>query len=92
MDGKSADEIGDRLMYKSELNGIAGLQGPTIAKVYSGEKNDWYAVTIVVKRNMLLPAINHLRKVGGTDLTVSTPNYVFGSKSQIYEEFLSKLK
>ncbi|MGD1716015.1 ATP phosphoribosyltransferase [Dapis sp. BLCC M172] len=91
VEGKSADEIGDRLMYKSELNGISGLQGPTIAKVYSGEKNDWYAVTIVVKQNMLLSAINHLRKVGGTDLTVSTPNYVFGSKSQIYEEFLLKL-
>ena len=30
-------------MYKSELIGIAGLQGPTIAKVYSREKNDWYA-------------------------------------------------
>ncbi|MEM1170059.1 MAG: ATP phosphoribosyltransferase [Cyanobacteria bacterium P01_H01_bin.35] len=91
VEGKSPDEIGDRLMYKSELNGISGLQGPTIAKVYSGEKNDWYAVTIVVKQNMLLSAINHLRKVGGTDLTVSTPNYVFASKSQIYEEFLSKL-
>jgi ATP phosphoribosyltransferase len=90
--GKSADEIGDRLMYKSELIGISGLQGPTIAKVYSGEKNDWYAVTIVVKQSMLLSSINHLRNVGGTDITVSTPNYVFGSKSQIYEAFLAKLK
>ena len=92
VDGKSADEIGDRLMYKSELIGIAGLQGPTIAKVYSREKNDWYAVTIVVKQSMLLSEINHLRNVGGTDLTVSSPNYVFSSKSQIYESFLEKLK
>ncbi|NEP41061.1 MAG: ATP phosphoribosyltransferase [Okeania sp. SIO2H7] len=89
--GKSADEIGDLLMNKSGLSGITGLQGPTIAKVYSGKKNDWYAATIVVKQEMLLPAINHLRKVGGTDITVSSPNYVFGSKSQTYEAFLKKL-
>ena len=92
VDGKSADEIGDRLMHKSELTGIAGLQGPTISKVYSAQKNDWYAVTIVVKQSMLLPAINHLRNVGGTDMTVSSPSYVFSSKSQIYESFLEKLK
>ncbi|NES73375.1 MAG: ATP phosphoribosyltransferase, partial [Okeania sp. SIO2D1] len=89
--GKSADEIGDLLMNKSGLSGITGLQGPTIAKVYSGGKNDWYAVTIVVKQEMLLSAINHLRKVGGTDITVSSPNYIFGSKSQTYEAFLEKL-
>lgn len=92
VDGTSADEIGDRLMYKSELTGIAGLQGPTISKVYSPEKNDWYAVTIVVKQSMLLPAIKHLRNVGGTDMTVSSPSYVFSSKSLIYESFFEKLK
>ena len=90
--GNSPDEISTRLMHKAELNNIAGLQGPTIAKVYSGEKNNWYAVTIVVKQSMLLPAINHLRNVGGTDMTVSSPNYVFASSSQIYESFLEKLK
>ena len=92
VDGTSADEIGDRLMYKSELTGIAGLQGPTISKVYSPEKNDWYAVTIVVKQSMLLPTIKHLRNVGGTDMTVSSPSYVFSSKSLIYESFFEKLK
>ncbi|MGB3508644.1 MAG: ATP phosphoribosyltransferase [Microcoleaceae cyanobacterium] len=90
--GKSPDEIGGRLMYNNELNGISGLQGPTIAKVYSGEGNDWYAATIVIEQNMLLSAINHLRNVGGTGMTVSSPNYVFGSKSRIYEAFLEKLK
>ncbi|MDJ0554983.1 MAG: ATP phosphoribosyltransferase [Microcoleaceae cyanobacterium MO_207.B10] len=90
--GKSPDEIGDRLMYNSELSGISGLQGPTIAKVYSGDENDWYAATIVIQQNMLLPAINHLRNFGGTGMTVSAPNYVFGSKSRIYEAFLEKLK
>lgn len=89
--GKSEPEIGDRLMSDGKLSGIAGLRGPTIAKVYASG-DDWYAVTIVVKQEMLLSAIEHLRKVGGQDMTVFSPNYVFGSKSSIYEAFLEKIK
>jgi ATP phosphoribosyltransferase len=89
--GKSEQEIGDRLLASADFQGIAGLQGPTIAKVYARGDHDWYAVTIVVARENLLSAINHLRQVGGKDMTVFSPNYVFGSESKMYEVFLQRL-
>ena len=90
--GKSESEIGDRLTIEGGLNGMAGLRGPTIAKVYSGGDSDWFAVTVVVRQNMLLSAINHLRNVGGLDMTVVSPQYVFASNSSVYEAFLEKIK
>ncbi|MBE9126139.1 ATP phosphoribosyltransferase [Coleofasciculus sp. LEGE 07092] len=90
--GKSADEIGTYLMNKTELRGLTGLRGPTIAKVYSHHGDDWFAVTVVVEQKMLLPAVNHLRNAGGTDMTVLSPDYVFGSQSQNYQLFLERLK
>jgi ATP phosphoribosyltransferase len=45
-----------------------------------------------VRQDMLLSAINHLRNVGGRDMTVFSPQYVFSSKSSIYEAFLDKIK
>ncbi|MEQ8466595.1 ATP phosphoribosyltransferase [Coleofasciculus sp. E1-EBD-02] len=90
--GKSADEIGNYLVNHSELSGLTGLRGPTIAKVYSKEDKDWYAVTIVVEQRMLLAAVNHLRNTGGSDMTITSPDYVFGSQSQNYQVFLERLK
>jgi ATP phosphoribosyltransferase len=90
--GKSVDDIGERLINQGQKSGISGLQGPTISKVYSPQDDGWYAVTIVIQRSELLAAINHLRSVGGCDITVMSPNYVFGSDSQIYQDFLAQLK
>lgn len=89
--GKSADEVGNFLINHSDLRGLTGLRGPTIAKVYS-RQDDWFAVTIVVEQKMLLPAVNHLRNAGGTDMTVVSPDYVFGAESQNYQVFLDRLK
>lgn len=89
--GNSPEEIGKCLMDNSELSGLSGLRGPTIAKVYTPDGDDWYAATIVVQQSMLLCAISHLRQVGGTDITVFSPDYVFGSQSQYYQSFLEKL-
>lgn len=89
--GESPEAIGRSLVRERDL---AGLRGPTIAKVYSkvfGE-NDWYAVTIVVEQNKLLTAIDHLRKAGGADITVLSLDYVFDSKSWNYQGFIEKMK
>jgi ATP phosphoribosyltransferase len=89
--GESPEAISRSLMRKRDLT---GLRGPTISKVYSkmwGE-DDWYAVNIVVGRNKLLEATDHLRKVGGVDIAVSSLNYVFDSKSWNYQELVKKLK
>lgn len=90
--GRSPEEIGQRLMDSAALNGLAGLRGPTISKVYSGRSDDWYAATIVVSRDKLLSAVKHLRSAGGTDITVLSPDYVFAAQSQQYNLFLETLK
>ncbi len=95
--GNSMDEVGERLTTKKGLLGLAGLRGPTIAKVYSNANddsvnNDWYAVTVIVKQEHFLQAVEHLRHVGGTDITVFPPTYIFGASSKSSQELVNKLK
>lgn len=89
--GETPEAIARELMKDRDL---AGLRGPSIAKVHSkvwGE-DDWYGVTIVIERHKLLQAIDHLRKAGGTDITVLSPDYLFASKSWKYQGLMEKLK
>lgn len=89
--GNSPDEIGKRLVDNQEQIGLTGLRGPTVSKVYSSGGNDWYAVTIVIKQEILLLAVEHLRSIGGMDITVISPNYIFGENSLVYKDFEKRL-
>jgi ATP phosphoribosyltransferase-like protein len=62
---------------------LAGLRGPTIARVYNLEEQDWYSVSLLVKKDMLLEAVEHLRDAGALDIAASQLSYLFdgGSKS-----------
>lgn len=85
MQGGSPDEIGQMLSRRPDL---AGLQGPSIARVYSHDAGaGWFAVTIVVERPALLQTVGHLRACGGKDITVSELAYFFESTSRDYEDF-----
>lgn len=89
--GETPESIVYRLMKKQDL---IGLQGPSIAKVHSkgqGDK-DLYAATIIVERDLLLEAVDHLRRSGGTDILVFSPSLVFDSKCWSYEGLVRKLK
>jgi ATP phosphoribosyltransferase len=72
---------------------MAGLQGPTVAPVYSksGDDASWYAVTIAVRTEMLLRAVDHLRAIGCSALTVSPVKYVFETESRSYARLLQSL-
>jgi ATP phosphoribosyltransferase len=72
---------------------VAGLRGPTIARVYpkmSGE-GSWFAVTVVVDSKLLISAVDALRKAGAGDLTVLNVRYVFESKSWSFEALRRRL-
>ena len=60
---------------------ISGLRGPTISRVYTPEGDGWFAVTVVVAREKLLAAVESFRRIGGSSVTVSQPDYVFQSDS-----------
>jgi ATP phosphoribosyltransferase len=86
--GDSAETIGKQILA-SQVAELAGMRGPTVAKVYSAQDPNWYAVTIVVNQRQWREAVSHLRHIGGTDITVFTPNYIFGAESRHSKELIA---
>ena len=73
---------------------IAGLRGPTIARVFPkspDDDTDWYAVTVIVAEARLLEAVEALRRAGAADITAMKISYVFESKAWSYEALLRAL-
>ncbi len=56
---------------------LGGLQGPTIAPVYTRQGERWHSVSIVVHKDRLIPAVRALRQVGGSGVIVSPIAYIF---------------
>lgn len=76
---------------------LAGLQGPTIAPVWSKPVTDasattWYAINVIVPQRLLLPAVDHLRAVGASTVSVVPVQYTFSSKSTSYQRLLAMLE
>jgi ATP phosphoribosyltransferase len=69
-----------------------GLQGPTIAPIYSdGDSGHWFTITIIVSNKMLLNAIDLLRNLGGTQASVTPVRYVFLEQSPTYAKLCEAL-
>ena len=82
MQGEDAGEVA---RYVREHADISGLRGPTISQVYANGDEGWFAVTVIVERDRMLPALERFREIGGTSVTVSQPDYVFHSRSDAVE-------
>ncbi len=89
--GESAEAVARLVMRAPEL---AGLQGPSVAQVFAKDDSGqgWYAVTVVVRKELLLRSVEHLRKSGASDVAVSPLSYVFESKSWHYQALLEKVR
>ncbi len=73
---------------------VAGLQGPTIAKVFPKpphDDQDWFAVTVIVARPRLQEAVDALRRAGASDMTAVELAYVFEHKAWSYEALARSL-
>ena len=79
MRGEDSDAIASCVLEHSD---ISGLRGPTISKVYSQDGEGWFAVTVIVEQDKLLEAVERFRKIGGSSVTVSQPDYVFQPESE----------
>jgi ATP phosphoribosyltransferase len=89
--GPSAEAVAAHIWARPEL---AGLQGPTVAPVYSqssGESN-WFAVTVVVPTRQLLAAVEHFRASGGTGITAIPARYVFDRQCRSFEALAERLR
>lgn len=89
--GESVEHVGRLVTAAPELS---GLQGPTIASVwnkYHDTAQNWFAVNVVVPQECLLPAVDHLRQIGASTVTVTAVEYAFQHTSSAYQHLLALL-
>jgi ATP phosphoribosyltransferase len=90
--GGTAETVARQVIEHSE---VAGLQGPTIARVFpktQDDDSDWYAVTVIVSDDRLNAAVKAMRRAGGASITAVKISYVFEDRSWAYEGLLSALQ
>ncbi|MFL5259350.1 MAG: ATP phosphoribosyltransferase, partial [Hyphomicrobiales bacterium] len=74
MRGDKPNEVAKKLFAEPELG---GLQGPTVAPVFTRDGERWHSVTIVVQKDRIIPAVRALRSAGGSGVIVSPVTYIF---------------
>lgn len=90
MRGNSAQAIAQRIFDHCT---IRGLQGPTLAPVYSAQGNgDWYAVHVVVSKAEIYQTVNQLRAVGGSGVVVVPVTYIFDEEPPRYVAMVRALE
>ena len=83
----SAEEVSSTVLARPDL---AGLRGPTVAKVYNIEEQDWFNVSLLIKNGQLLEAVDHLRNCGAIDVAASQLSYLFDGHSEAYENLFGR--
>lgn len=78
----SAEEVSSTVLARTDL---AGLQGPTVARVYNIEEQDWFNVSLLIRKDRLLEAVDHLRDCGAIDVAASQLSYLFDDHSEAYQ-------
>ncbi len=88
--GESAEAVARKVLSQPEL---AGLQGPTISRVYlrDPDNHDWYAISIIVRKERLVQAVGQLRAIGGSGVVVTPATYIFEDEPQTYRNLLAEL-
>ena len=66
-----------------------------MARVYSNEPavtgEAWFAATVIAESGELQAAVDHLRAVGGSGISVLPVRYLFDERSERYEAMLTEL-
>ncbi len=75
----SAEEVSSTVLARPDL---AGLRGPTVARVYNVEEQDWFNVSLLIKKGQLLETVDHLRDCGAIDVAASQLSYLFDGHSK----------
>ena len=80
--GESAESVSSTILAKPD---ISGLRGPTLSRVYNINNESWYSVSLLIRKDQLMEAVDHLRSCGALDISASQVNYLFENKSSAYE-------
>jgi ATP phosphoribosyltransferase len=88
--GESAEAVARRVLASG---GVAGLRGPTVARVFPKDASDgeWFALTVVVGEDVLLPTVEALRRAGAREVSATQVRYVFEYRSWTFEALKHQL-
>ena len=87
--GKSMESVAGQVLSNPD---VAGMQGPTVARVVSKtDDGDWYSVSVVVPVHRLTPGVDHLRRIGASGVVVFPAHYVFDEQCQAYQRLMEEL-
>ena len=89
MRGASPEAIAQRM---GEQPHLGGLQGPTISRVLTRDRQSWYDVNIVVRKDRLMATIAELRAIGGSGVVVTPVTYIFEEEPPRYARLLRELE
>ncbi len=90
MRGADPEAIAQKLFTETS---VGGLQGPTISPIFTREKNqNWYSISVVVRRDRLPQAVTELRSIGGSGIIVTPVTYIFEEEPPRYKAMLNALK
>jgi ATP phosphoribosyltransferase len=88
--GESAEDVAQRVLASG---GVESLRGPTIARVFPKELDagNWFALTVVVGEEVLLPTVEALRRAGAGEVSATQVRYVFEHRSWTFEALKRQL-
>ena len=84
--GDSISDVQGRILANPALS---GSKGPGVVAVASPPDSNerWFETNLLVRSELIHKTMQHLRAIGGTDIIVAHPDYVFDEKSETYDRF-----
>lgn len=89
INGETPEKVAALILGKKV---IRGLQGPTISRVITHERENWFAAHLIVPKSKLAEAIQELREIGGSGVVVTPVNYIFEEEPEAYRNMLKALR
>ena len=80
--GSSPEVVSTTILSRPKL---AGLKGPTVSRVYNIAEEDWYSISLLIKKEALMDAVDHLRDCGGVEIAASQVSYLFKENSKAFD-------
>lgn len=87
--GETAENVGERICQNTVTR---GLQGPTIAPVYTLDNHEkWFTVMIIVEHDDLRDATAYLRNIGASHVITTPVKYIFSDQSMTFNNLILRL-
>lgn len=80
----TAESMEDAAAKVLKREDLAGIDGPSVSRVFSSRPGDWFNVQVVIQRTETLKAVDYFRSLGGTAITVNDASYVFRKECESY--------